>query len=959
MADRTQPLDRAPHVPRPGIASPHSELHASHLCLIGADPDTTLAEAVLFLRRGLDRGERAVFVVDGRWRSAVERALAGVGIDIAAEVARGALLLVDAADVVMCGDSSAEAVAERCRDHLRAADRFTATRVAVDPGWASAQAVSSERLLAWEARVSSVLEATPRATALCLYDRTRFPPEMLDRVLGHHPALIAGGRVFTNPYFEPRSAGAPGDAAARLSWKLDRIRRLREVEEDRGRLVERACRHEVTWGASHRVEATLERMRQLRDITAGISSALTGQEVIAALAERVMEVLAARAVSVVDAPSAGDSPALVHTLGWPSDAALEYGRLPIAEASLSAAAMRAREPVFLATLAEYAARYPHLERFRRLLGPGSTAAIPLIGKNRVLGAFELAFGEVRTYTEEDHGFATTLGHVAGQAIERARVHEAVRASEERFRVAQELSVDGFAILRSLRNEVGEIEDFVWEYANPAVGRIVRRDPAEFAGRRMLELFSGRPDWELHDRLVQVVETGTPLEFERFYDAGQLHGWYRITAVRLGDGVAISFTDIMDRKRAEEQARLNAVRSRVLAEVSRAFAEAPLQGAAVLDKLAECLAVHVRDACAILLASGDGDRFEIAAVRHADAAVTRFLQQRIAVPSTVECALAAGAVRAGRTVVIDEPDSGRLASTLAPELLAYVARDGVRGILAVPLIVGREAAGAILLVRGRSSPPYGDPDRQLAEEIADRARFAIDNARLYHEAQEAIRTRDEVHRIVAHDLRSPLNTISMAVRLLQDRIVDGGEARKYIDVIRRSTSHMARLTEDLLDVARIEAGALAIEVDRVDPGPLVAEAVEMYRSLAAERSLDLLAGPTDDAPPILVDRGRVLQVFANLLDNAIKFTSPGGAIRVYVERREDALAFCVSDTGPGVPPDQVRHVFDRFWQTSRARRAGAGLGLAIAKGIVEAHGGCIGCESEPGRGSTFWFAVPIA
>ncbi|HEX7119193.1 MAG TPA: ATP-binding protein [Longimicrobiales bacterium] len=961
MSSRAYVSDRAPYVPDAGMPPPLSDPHSNHLCLIGDDPAATYSDAVNFLVRGLDHGERAVFVCDGARRDEVDRAFAAAGIDVAAEVERGALRLLAPTDGTARDEGAADSLVERCRaDALGAAAAGLAgVRVALDVGCARSGPAPIERLIDWEARVGAISLEVPQTSVLCLYDRARFPAVELERVLGRHPAVVLGGRVCPNPYFEPDPADVPAGAAARLTWKLDGVRRLREVEEDRGRLMQRAHRLEVERRMSRRAEAALERMRQLQDITAAIAGALTEQEVIAALAERTLEALGARAIAVVGASTDSAAPELLHTLGWPWEQALEYRRLSFPDASLVCEAMRSREPAFVPTVAEYGARYPHLERIRRLLGSGSTLVIPLIGKDRVLGAVQLAFGDVREFTDEDHGFAATLGHLAGQAIERARMYGAVRASEDRFRVAQELSLDGFSILRSVRNDVGEVEDFIWEYANPAIGRMLRRDPSELVGRRMLEVFSGHPDWELHDQLVHVVETGAPLQVERFYDADDLRGWFRSTAVRLGDGIAMSLSDITERKRAEEQTRIHAVRSRVLAEAARAFAEARLEGAAILDRLAESLALHVRDLCVILLASADGHRLDVAAVRHGDAEVTRVLRDRATGPMSVERGLAAWAVRSDRTLVIDAPGRDRLESILPAPLVAYVDRYGASSLLVKPLLVCGKPVGALLLLRAGGSATYGNADRQLADEIAACASFAIDNARLYHEAQEAIRTRDEVLRIVAHDLRSPLNTISMSVRLLRDRIAQGTDGEKYLHVIGRSTTHMARLIDDLLDVARIEAGELAVEIEKLAAAPLVAEAVDMHRDLAAERGLELRVEIAEDLPPIAADRERIIQVFANLLGNAIKFTPAGGGIRVSVERLPDALVFSVSDTGPGITPDQIGLIFDRFWQASRARRAGAGLGLAIAKGIVEAHKGRIWAESEPGRGSTFSFTVPVA
>jgi signal transduction histidine kinase len=171
--------------------------------------------------------------------------------------------------------------------------------------------------------------------------------------------------------------------------------------------------------------------------------------------------------------------------------------------------------------------------------------------------------------------------------------------------------------------------------------------------------------------------------------------------------------------------------------------------------------------------------------------------------------------------------------------------------------------------------------------------------------------------------------------------------------------MNRLIQDLLDVAVMESGQLNIERAQLAPRDLIAGAVDMQRPLASSSSLELRVDMDRDLPDIWGDRDRLLQVFENLIGNAIKFTKAGGGITVGGAPRDHEVIFRVSDTGEGIAPENLPRVFDRFWQASRAGRVGAGLGLQITKGIVEAHGGRIWVESAAGRGSTFFFTIPAA
>jgi len=213
-------------------------------------------------------------------------------------------------------------------------------------------------------------------------------------------------------------------------------------------------------------------------------------------------------------------------------------------------------------------------------------------------------------------------------------------------------------------------------------------------------------------------------------------------------------------------------------------------------------------------------------------------------------------------------------------------------------------------------------------------------------------------IVAHDLRNPLNTILMASELLEEVLAPDVQKARQVQMVRRAGKQMNHLIQDLLDVKRIENGRLAVEPRAVRAMALLNEAVEMLRSLASARGLDLTLEPTDELPMVKADAQRIHQVFSNLIGNAIKFTPRGGKICVSGKRRGSDVHMGVSDTGPGIPAEQLQHVFGQFWQASGGDRRGIGLGLAIAKGIVEAHDGRIWVESTLGEGSSFYFTLPV-
>ncbi len=183
--------------------------------------------------------------------------------------------------------------------------------------------------------------------------------------------------------------------------------------------------------------------------------------------------------------------------------------------------------------------------------------------------------------------------------------------------------------------------------------------------------------------------------------------------------------------------------------------------------------------------------------------------------------------------------------------------------------------------------------------------------------------------------------------------------QQVGVIHRAARRANRLLEDLMDVTRIESGGLSINVAPVDVAGLIADAAEAMAGLAEENVVELRTDAARPLPPVLADRDRILQVFANLAGNAVKFTPAGGTVTLGAACADGAVRFSVADTGPGMSAEQVERAFDRFWQAGRADRRGVGLGLSIARGIVEAHGGMLSVTSAPNDGAIFHFTLPAA
>ena len=298
---------------------------------------------------------------------------------------------------------------------------------------------------------------------------------------------------------------------------------------------------------------------------------------------------------------------------------------------------------------------------------------------------------------------------------------------------------------------------------------------------------------------------------------------------------------------------------------------------------------------------------------------------------------------GRTISARSPPEGEL-SAPARIRAPLTTRDG-------------EDLGYIEL-GGRIEGKFRGEDEALLVQLAQMLTIAIENRRLYDRAEAAARARDEMTAIVSHDLRNPLTTIQTTIQLLQLNEELPPEAHEYLGYARQAASRMRRLVADLLDVSKIEAGMLTIQRRTVDVTALLRTAAAEFRDVAATREIafTIQEPPTETA--LDADPDRLLQVLSNLIGNAMKFTPAGGRVEVETLFEPSHARFSISDSGRGIASEDRLRIFDRYWQSGGESREGAGLGLAIARGIVEAHGGTIHVEDAvPPPGAKFVVQLP--
>jgi signal transduction histidine kinase len=286
-------------------------------------------------------------------------------------------------------------------------------------------------------------------------------------------------------------------------------------------------------------------------------------------------------------------------------------------------------------------------------------------------------------------------------------------------------------------------------------------------------------------------------------------------------------------------------------------------------------------------------------------------------------------------------------------------------LALPLIHGEKVVGGVAF-EFAFCPASHATDELFTSLLAQATADALERARSYDDERAArqnaelmSRAREQVLGVVAHDLRNPLNLVSMTTQLLAEPDLTPERRNSTIAISTRAVQRMNRLISDLLDIVRLETGHLSLKLARSDVNRLLTETIEEFEARASEQGISLVITPAPAGTVIQADEERVLQLIDNLVGNALKFTPSGGRVSIgaYVDNGE--LRVAVADTGPGIPEEQRSRLFDRFWQARGSDRRGLGLGLAIAKGIAEAHGGRIWVDSTVGEGSTFQFAIPLA
>lgn len=488
----------------------------------------------------------------------------------------------------------------------------------------------------------------------------------------------------------------------------------------------------------------------------------------------------------------------------------------------------------------------------------------------------------------------------------------------------------------------------------------------------------------------AIDTGETYEAEcRFKRASDgVFRWHLVRGLPLRDrnGWVVKWfgtcTDIDDRKRAEEARQFLSEAGVVLAD--------SLDYQATLERLVHLAVPHLADWCAVHTVEPDGS-IRQQSVAHPDSSKIDLaweVERRYPFDPKVPRGLAK-VLHTGEAELVPEiPDELLVAIARAPEHLKILRKAGFKSYMCLPLIARGRILGAIAFITAESGRHYNRTDLSLASELAHRAALAVDNARLYHEAQEANRMKDQFLAIVSHELRTPINAVLGWAQLLRSRKFDEARTAQALETIERNAKAQTQLIESLLDVSRMIRGNLPLNLLSVDLVPVIQTSINSVlptaqtREIQVERVLDPCCGRVQGDPV------RLQQVMSNLLSNAIKFTDDGGRVTVrlsivmgngewaikngeeshqlpiahHLSPMSNYAEIQISDTGSGITPDFLPHVFDLFRQadsTTTRSHGGLGLGLAIVRYLVELHGGTVGAESPgEGLGATFTVRLPL-
>jgi len=536
---------------------------------------------------------------------------------------------------------------------------------------------------------------------------------------------------------------------------------------------------------------------------------------------------------------------------------------------------------------------------------------------------------------------------------RERTAELVR-SERKYRTMFESAYDSLLVTDSAGRILMVNEQLIKKFGYQP-GEIVGKPVEILLPERFRRAHVAKRDGYVRNPLPRPMGLGGEL-YGRRKDGSEFPVEVALNQINTTDGTETHavIRDITERKESEEHESFLADFSKTLSETF-GYQER-------LQVAADLIVPKVADICVVSMLDANELTFTAIAVQdQTERQVLQSYTKHIQATQGNSRYTVEHVIQTGKPLLVENVETELLVKTdLDAEQRLRLELIGATSFVCFPLIPRGVIVGTITLVMTGSGRGFQQKEMKYLELIANRCAVAVENAKLYFEAQEATKVRELVLSIVAHELLNPIGVINMIGQILEmEQVPKVKNMNLLAGRILRSTTMMQRLISDLLDFGTIQAGTLKIEQASVPVSIIVATAMESMSPRAKEKKQHLRLEISDDIPDIFCDQGRIVQVLWNLIGNAIKFTPNEGVIIINAFADAKVVQFTITDSGPGLEAHELAKVFERFWQSGKSAKSSAGLGLAISKGLVEAHGGKIWVESEKNHGCSFHFVIPIA
>lgn len=379
----------------------------------------------------------------------------------------------------------------------------------------------------------------------------------------------------------------------------------------------------------------------------------------------------------------------------------------------------------------------------------------------------------------------------------------------------------------------------------------------------------------------------------------------------------------------------------------------------IQKIADAIVPKIADMCVVRLLDNDQLKYKTSSVVHKDdySSLISILESASKLNTKFD---ATHTLKTGSSIFIEDTKKEIInSSETSNDLKTFITNAKSTSYIIAALKTQDKIIGTISVSMTKSNRKFSKHDLEFIESIASRCATAVENARLYKEASQAVVAKERVLSVVSHDLKTPLSAIGLSAQLLLKDDLPQDMVTSIAKRLKSASSDMEKLISDLLDFGIIEAGAFSIKKELTEVSQVVQDAIEKLKDKALEKNIELILDLPNELPIIFGDQFRLSQVIWNLVGNAIKFSPERSSIIIGSRTNRNNIEFFVKDNGPGIESEDLPKIFDSFWQSSNTATQGTGLGLAIAKGIIQAHQGKIWASNNPDKGATFYFSLPIS